>query len=276
MAHRSSIAATEPDQAQDTKQQPAPADGASVDGLAFRPHTEDAERLDARAKRLSAQFGSLTAEGVLDEAIHRQFPGRVALVSSFGAESATLLQLVAKIDPSTPVIFLETGKHFAQTLSYRRKLARRLGLTNVQDIAPNPEALKTQDPTGTLWRTSPDKCCTLRKVNPLSDALQGVDAWITGRKHFHGGARARLPVFEASAPHIKINPIARWTADDVSAYIKEHDLPPHPLVEQGYPSIGCWPCTHPSADADDPRAGRWRGAAKTECGIHASAAKDVD
>ncbi|MEQ8935518.1 MAG: phosphoadenylyl-sulfate reductase, partial [Amphiplicatus sp.] len=201
-------------------------------------------------------------------AVLHEFPGRIALVSSFGAESAALLHLVAEAAPDTPVIFLDTGKHFAQTLSYRKKLTRELGLTNVVDIHPDTDKLKAADPRGDLWRSSTDACCNIRKVLPLEKALEGYDSWITGRKQFHGGERMALPVFEASGRFIKVNPIVRWRPDDIAAYAAAHALPAHPLIEQGYPSIGCWPCTHPAAPGEDPRAGRWRGAAKTECGIH--------
>jgi len=231
------------------------------------------EELSLRARRLSAKFGSEDAQSILREAIQNQFPGKIALVSSFGAESVTLLHLVASVDPTIPVIFLETGKHFAQTIHYRNKLTRDLGLKDVRDITPDQDQINEQDKNGDLWRSNPDACCTIRKVVPLEKVLCGFDAWITGRKQFHGGGRTSLPVFEASSPYIKVNPIVRWSKEDVDSYIKSHDLPPHPLVSQGYPSIGCWPCTHPASDRDDPRAGRWRGAAKTECGIHMLAEK---
>ena len=235
----------------------------------------DEHDIESRARRLSARYGGDDAHAILEEAIHRRFPGKIALVSSFGAESAALLHLVAEVDPSTPVIFLDTGKHFAQTLAYRKSLARKLGLTDVRDMAPDSEDLQHADPQGDLWRENPDRCCTLRKVRPLKAVLSEFDAWITGRKQFHGGGRSALPVFEASAPHIKVNPIVRWSKETIDDYVLRHDLPPHPLVAQGYPSIGCWPCTHPAADDDDPRAGRWRGAAKTECGIHLLGDADV-
>lgn len=223
---------------------------------------------DARARRLAMKHSGDDALEILRVAITEEFSGRIALVSSFGAESAALLHLVSEIDKSLPVIFLDTGKHFAQTLSYRKKLAARLGLTDVRDIHPDAESLRVRDPSGDLWKRDADACCTLRKVEPLSPALSGFDAWITGRKQFHGGTRLNLPAFEASSTHIKVNPLARWSKDDIDAYFEEHELPAHPLVAQGYPSIGCWPCTHPAAAGDDIRAGRWRGAAKTECGIH--------
>lgn len=241
--------------------------------LVGEPAPESA--LEERARLLSARSADDSAEEILRRAILEEFQGRIALVSSFGAESASLLHLVATVAPHTPVIFLNTGKHFAQTLSYRKKLARLLGLTDIRDIDPDAEELKSADARGDLWRADPDACCTLRKVRPLEKALSGFDAWITGRKQFHGGLRAGLPVFEASAPFIKVNPIVRWTPDDLSSYAARHGLPAHPLLEQGYPSIGCWPCTQPAAPGDDSRAGRWRGAAKTECGIHMPAARDT-
>lgn len=232
----------------------------------------EAGDLAARAGLLAARFGGAPALDILRHAIKEEFPGRVALVSSFGAESAVLLHLAAAVDPGVPVIFLDTGKHFAQTLSYKKKLIHDFGLTNVRDIRPDTDDLASRDPRGDLWRSDPDACCTLRKVMPLEEALAGFDAWITGRKQFHGGARLALPVFEAAAPFIKINPIVRWSPEDVRNYMSVNGLAPHPLIGQGYPSIGCWPCTHPTAPGEDARAGRWRGAAKTECGIHEIAA----
>ncbi len=235
--------------------------------LAALPQPEEIDR-EERARRLAMQYSCSSAEEILRHAIETEFPGRVALVSSFGAESAALLHLVSEIDKSVPVIFLETGKHFAQTLSYRAKMAHQLGLQDVRDIKPDTEEVAREDATSGLWKQDADACCNLRKVRPLSSALDGFDAWITGRKQFHGAGRINLPAFESSPTHIKVNPLIRWSKDDVDAYVERHDLPVHPLVAQGYPSIGCWPCTHPVAAGEDIRAGRWRGAAKTECGIH--------
>ena len=232
------------------------------------PEVEAPLSLEAQARRLAMRFSCSDAQEILAHAIREEFPGRIAVVSSFGAESAVLLHLISHIDKSTPVIFLDTGKHFAQTLSYRKKLARQLGLTDVRDLRPRSEALNERDPHGDLWDRDADACCALRKVEPLTDALSGFDAWITGRKQFHGGGRVGLPAFEANATHIKVNPLIRWTKGDVAAHTAANHLPAHPLVAQGYPSIGCWPCTHPVAEGEDVRAGRWRGAAKTECGIH--------
>ncbi|MEX0644486.1 MAG: phosphoadenylyl-sulfate reductase [Parvularculaceae bacterium] len=236
--------------------------------LVTTPEKTGGSALELRARSLAVRYGAAEASEILTRAIREEFPGRIALVSSFGAESAALLHLVAQVSPSTPVLFLNTGKHFAQTLNYRKKLVQELGLSDVRDIRPDTEELAAGDPKGALWQTNPDQCCTLRKVLPLERALAGFDAWITGRKQFHGGLRAALPVFEASSPFIKVNPIVRWSAADVTAYAERCRLPPHPLVAQGFPSIGCWPCTHPAGPGEDSRAGRWRGSAKTECGIH--------
>jgi phosphoadenosine phosphosulfate reductase len=236
-----------------------------TDPLLDAPANDERE---ARARRLAMKHSGDEALEILRVAIREEFPGRIALVSSFGAESAALLHLVAQVDKSLPVIFLETGKHFAQTLSYRKKLTNQLGLTDVRDIHPDAQSLAARDPSGDLWKRDADACCTLRKVEPLAPALEGFDAWITGRKQFHGGGRVHLPAFEASPTHIKVNPLVRWGKAEIDAYVEAHDLPAHPLTAQGYPSIGCWPCTHPAAAGEDSRAGRWRGAAKTECGIH--------
>ena len=222
----------------------------------------------AHAAALAARHADSSAQEVLAAAVE-EWGDRLALVSSFGAESAALLQVASEVAPDLPVIFLETGKHFAQTLSYKRKLSQKLGLTNVIDVAPDPDELAAIDPKGDLNRRDTDACCDVRKVRPLDRALSGFDAWVTGRKQFHGGQRVSLPAFEHVGDHYKVNPLVRWTPDDIQAHFAANDLPRHPLVAQGFPSIGCWPCTHPVADGDDPRAGRWRGQAKTECGIHA-------
>lgn len=241
---------------------------AQVISLPKKPGADGASLLELRARSLASRFSSFGAREILEHAIQKEFVGKIALVSSFGAESAALLHLVSEINPATPVIFLDTEKHFAQTLSYRKKLAAKLGLTNVIAIKPHAGAVAARDKDSDLWKHDPDACCTLRKVEPLTDALKPFDAWITGRKQFHGAGRVNLPAFEANETHIKVNPLIRWSREDVANYAAAQELPPHPLVKQGYPSIGCWPCTHPVAAGDDVRAGRWRGAAKTECGIH--------
>jgi phosphoadenosine phosphosulfate reductase len=234
-----------------------------------------APSLEEQAAELDREAQTLPAEAIVARAI-KEFRGRIALVSSFGAEAASLLHIVSRVDPATPVIFLDTGKHFAQTISYRQDLARDLGLTDVRDVRPITEDAAREDPRGDLWRRDNDACCALRKVRPLETALAGFDAWFTGRKRVHGSLRAFLPIVEAAPPQVKINPLARWTGEDVEAYAAKNGLAPHPLVSQGFASIGCWPCTAPIAKGDDPRAGRWRGLAKTECGIHRAAGQGKD
>lgn len=220
--------------------------------------------LDARA--LDARLREAEPQAILREALER-FEGRVALVSSFGAESAVLLHMAAQVDPHVPVLFLDTGMLFAQTLDYRKRLAAEFGLTDVRDLRPLYQDLAVHDPGQDLWKSDTDACCRIRKVLPLDRALGGFDAWITGRKRFHGGDRLRLKVVESSEGKIKFNPLANWTKVQLDAYAADHALPAHPLVEFGYPSVGCWPCTQP-ADNEDLRAGRWAGSDKTECGIH--------
>ena len=198
-----------------------------------------------------------------------RYGDKVALVSSFGAESAALLDIVARIDSATPVIFLDTLKLFGDTLDYRRDLVTRLGLTDVRDVRPDGAELAAEDPNGTLWRTDPDRCCHIRKVLPLERALTGFEAWFTGRKRHHGAERSLLPVVEFDGRRTKINPLASWSPADVDRYFEARGLPRHPLMEQGYLSIGCAHCTEPANDAaGDARAGRWAGRDKTECGIH--------
>lgn len=194
--------------------------------------------------------------------------GTAALVSSFGAESAVLLHLVAQIAPQTPVLFIDTLLLFPETLAYQRQLSEALGLRDVRRIAPSRRALFARDPDGVLHLAEPDACCALRKTEALDAALEGIDVWITGRKRFQGGQRAALDLFEADGARIKLNPLAGWDAARIAGYMDRHALPRHPLVDRGYPSIGCAPCTGPVAPGEDPRAGRWRGRDKVECGIH--------
>lgn len=221
----------------------------------------------ARANALAAELDGAAPHAILRVAIEREFGDRIALVSSFGAESVALLHLAAQIDSTIPVIFIDTGKHFAQTLQYRDELVERLKLSNVRVAEPAAADLAQGDPRGDLWRGNPDACCTLRKVVPNERALEGFSAWVTGRKRHHGSVRANLPVVEHDGVHFKFNPLVTWTPREINAYVRAHDLPPHPLVAQGFPSIGCWPCTSPT-EGTDARAGRWAGSGKTECGIH--------
>lgn len=221
-----------------------------------------------RVVELRARYGACDGAALLAPLIRDEFLGRITLVSSFGIESAVLLHMVAAIDLATPVIFLDTGKLFGETLRYRDALVRRLGLRDVRTVGPDPSAVHASDPLGMLWRQDPDRCCSLRKVEPLARALVGFAAWINGRKRYHGAARAHIPTIEAAEGRVKVNPLARWTADDVARYFARFDLPRHPLEAEGFRSAGCMPCSDRAAPDEPPRAGRWRGQAKTECGIH--------
>lgn len=229
------------------------------------------DRAPTLAARLDADLRSAHPRAVI-EAAFEAFGPKLALVSSFGAESAVLLHLASQVSQDIPVLFLDTGMLFGQTLDYRQQLAARLGLTDVRDLRPRFADIATKDPRADLWKTDTDACCEIRKVIPLDKALGGFDAWITGRKRFHGGDRLRLSVVEDAPPHTKFNPLANWGKADLDGYIAEHDLPAHPLVAQGFPSIGCWPCTRPVEEGQDVRAGRWAGQDKTECGIHVARA----
>jgi phosphoadenosine phosphosulfate reductase len=220
-----------------------------------------------RAGMLESTLRHATPQRILRAALGA-FGDRIALVSSFGSESAVLLHMASEIDPAIPVLFLDTGMQFGQTLDYRKQLVARLGLTDVRDLRPAFKDLAAIDPSGMLWKTDTDACCNLRKVVPLDTALEGFDAWITGRKRFQAITRASLPVVEEAGRLVKVNPLANWTKAELDTYVAEHDLPPHPLVAQGFPSIGCWPCTKPVEEGGDVRSGRWVGQDKTECGIH--------
>lgn len=223
------------------------------------------------AVRLNARYNGIdTADMLADLLATRPFE-HIAAVSSFGAESAVLLHLIAQIDKSVPLIFVNTQKMFAETLLYVDELSERLGFTDLRVYRPDPLLLAQRDATGLRWSYDPDGCCDLRKSEPLRRALAGFDAWISGRKAFQAKTRAALPRFEIDEGRLKINPLADWDKARIDAYFAEHDLPRHPLEAQGYPSIGCSPCTSKVLPGEDPRAGRWRGWDKVECGIHGEA-----
>lgn len=217
---------------------------------------------------LNESYQNAAAADIVCTAIQDLFPSRIALVSSFGAESAVLLHMIARVDRATPVLFLDTLKHFDETLDHRNRLIKRLRLEDVRTIQPAASDLVAVDPDGMLWSRDPDACCALRKTRPLNREILRFNALFTGRKHHHGGGRDRLGYFEADGPRIKINPLVHWRADEIDAYMDRHALPRHPLVQHGYPSIGCAVCTSRVGAGEDVRAGRWRGTAKVECGIH--------
>ncbi len=225
--------------------------------------------LESRAATLNDRYRHHAAIEVLRRAVRDPDLGRVALVSSFGAESVVLLHMLSIASPGTPVLFIDTQMLFPETLAYQQEVAERLRLTDIRVIRADPAAKALEDPDDTLHQFNTDACCNLRKTVPLEAALSNFDAWITGRKRFQGGERKALEFFEPEPPHrLRINPLAHWRSEDLQDYIAENNLPRHPLVARGYPSIGCAPCTTPVKPGEDPRAGRWRGSEKTECGIH--------
>jgi len=230
---------------------------------------------------LARPAGDLPTADELDRALRNASPAQViatalqavgrehlALVSSFGTESAALLKVMSEVDPAIPVVFLDTGWLFEETLAYRDTLIATLGLRDVRSIKPLQETLDREDPERELWFSDPDACCRVRKVEPLARALKPFSAWINGRKRFQGGLRAAIPVVEQDGARLKFNPFANVSSEEIDAIYARANLPPHPLLKSGYLSVGCMPCTSRTSPDEDVRAGRWRGRAKTECGIH--------
>ena len=196
--------------------------------------------------------------------------GETAIVSSFGAESAVRLWLVVQVDKDAPVLFIDTQMMFQETLDYQRELADHLGLRNVRVISADATEIRRNDVFGRLHLKDTDACCHLRKVVPLETALEGYEAWVTGRKRHQSASRADIRPFEVdeASGKTKINPLLHWDRADIEACFAAHDLPRHPLVADGFTSIGCAPCTAKPIAGADPRSGRWAGQDKTECGIH--------
>lgn len=217
---------------------------------------------------LQQDYGHLSGIDLMRVMVQDVFPGRIALVSSFGSESAVLLDMLAQVDPTVPILFLDTGKLFGETLRYRDRIQERFGLTDIRSLEPGEDDLKAEDHNGLLWTRDTDACCDLRKTRPLNRAIKDFDAWFTGRKRFQTPERAALPVIEQQGSRFKINPLANFELPDLQRIATERDLPRHPLVSDGYLSIGCMPCTRRVQEGEDYRAGRWADSDKTECGIH--------
>lgn len=216
---------------------------------------------------LREQGEALNVHDLLQLAV-RSFPGKIAIISSFAAESVVLLHHVAQIDPATPVLFLNTHKLFAETMRYRDRVQETLGLTDVRAIGPHPDDRRANDPEGTLWSRNPDACCHFRKVVPLRRALAGFGAVVTGRKRFQTEERATMEKVELAEGRVRFNPLLDWSLAELIGYMDEYRLPKHPLINDGYPSIGCIPCTRRVVSGEGYRDGRWSGSAKVECGIH--------
>jgi phosphoadenosine phosphosulfate reductase len=222
---------------------------------------EHAAALDRDLSRASPQEIIMTA-------LHEVGRDKLAVVSSFGSESAALLKFTADVDPAIPVVFLDTGWLFEETLTYRDLLTKQFGLKDVRTFHPLEDNLDRDDKDRDLWFSDPDRCCFIRKVEPLARALEPFAAWINGRKRFQGGLRSEIPLVEADGERLKFNPMANVTAEEMKALYAKLNLPPHPLVASGFTSIGCMPCTTRTKPGEDPRAGRWRDRDKIECGIH--------
>lgn len=235
------------------------------------------EKLHASLSRLRTFYGEMEPKLLLRAMIREEFGGKIALFSSFGADAALLIAMVAEVDPAVPVLFLETGKHFPETLEYVQAIKKQLGLINLHLLRPDPKLLVNTDPKGELWQTQPSRCCWIRKVEPLARTIadQGYEAIITGRKKFQTEERHGLHTIELHEDNtFRINPLVNWSKAEIKAEFARRGLPQHPLVDQGFPSIGCAPCTTPVKPGEDERAGRWRhtidllGKQKQECGIH--------
>lgn len=230
--------------------------------------SEDLESNAANALRLERELSNASPAEIVEAALHAVGREQLAVVSSFGTESAALLKVVADVEPAIPVVFLDTGWLFAETLAYRNTLIATLGLRDVRSIKPREQDLARHDPDSELWFSDPDTCCRIRKVEPLKRALSPFNAWINGRKRFQGGVRAIIPVVEDDGARLKFNPFANATREDIEAIYALAKLPAHPLAASGFRSVGCMPCTSRATADEDSRAGRWRGRGKTECGIH--------
>lgn len=223
---------------------------------------------------INARYETMQPGEIVEHALHHDWFSRPAVVSSFGAEAVVLLRMISRVRPDLPVIFIDTGKLFGETLRYRDRLQHVLGLEDVRTVGPRLSEVADLDPMGLLNRESPDACCDLRKTKVLERAMVNHDSWINGRKRYQSHSRTKLSILEKDEnDRLKLTPLADWTAQDIRDYIIEENLPMHPLVKQGYLSIGCFPCTSKVPPGEDPRAGRWQGSDKVECGIHAKSQK---
>ena len=236
--------------------------------LAQQVDPERTARVLPPAQELDRVLRSASPADIIVAALQTVGREHLAVVSSFGTESAALLKVMADVDPAIPVIFLDTGWLFEETLAYRDTLIETLGLRDVRSIKPLDETLSREDGNRELWFSDPDACCRIRKVEPLARALTPFSAWINGRKRFQGGLRAAIPVVEDDGARLKFNPFTNVSREQIEAIYARAKLPPHPLASSGYLSVGCMPCTGRTSPDEDMRAGRWRGRPKTECGIH--------
>ncbi|REK62854.1 MULTISPECIES: phosphoadenylyl-sulfate reductase [Cohnella] len=223
---------------------------------------------EALIREKAEEFENASPETVIRWAVET-FPN-ITFACSFGAEDVVLVDMLQKISPKTDIFYLDTDFHFKETYETRDRLAQRYGLEFIQvkpKLTPEEQASEYGDE---LWKRDPNACCNLRKVEPLTRILNKYDAWITGIRRDQAPTRANAKKVEYDTKFglVKFNPLAAWTSDDVWNYIREHDVIYNPLHDQSYPSIGCEHCTRPVKPGEDPRAGRWSGTDKIECGLH--------
>jgi phosphoadenosine phosphosulfate reductase len=223
-------------------------------------------------KALSDSFARKSPQEVLAYALER-YGSRIVLACSFGAEDVALVDMIHRLEPRTPLFYLDTDFLFAETYELRDRIVAKYGLLPEQVVQVKslltPEAQAAQYGPA-LWARNPDQCCQLRKVEPLSRALRGYDAWITGIRRDQAPSRANAGLIEWDRTFnlVKVNPLAGWTSRDVWTYLRVYEVPYNPLHDRNYPSIGCTYCTSPILPGEDPRAGRWRDQGKMECGLH--------
>ncbi|SHV68428.1 3-phosphoadenosine 5-phosphosulfate reductase cysH [Mycobacteroides abscessus subsp. abscessus] len=221
------------------------------------------------AERGAEELADATAEELL-RWVDENFSGQYVVASNM--QDAVLVEMAAKVHPGVDVLFLDTGYHFAETIGTRDAVEAVYGV-NIVNVTPEQTVAEQDELVGKdLFASDAARCCNLRKVQPLSKALKGYTAWVTGIRRVEAPTRANAPLisFDEAFGLVKINPIAAWSDEDMQAYIEANGILVNPLVDEGYPSIGCAPCTQKPAEGADPRSGRWAGLAKTECGLHAS------
>jgi phosphoadenosine phosphosulfate reductase len=226
----------------------------------------------AELKALAVEFDRRAPQDVLAYALQRYHPG-IVLACSFGAEDVVLVDMIHRINPTVPLFYLDTEFLFPETYAVRDQIVAKYGLGADQVIrmtsrlTPAEQAAQHGD---ALWSKDPDLCCRLRKIEPLTRLLQGYQAWITGIRRDQAPTRANAGLIEWDAKFglVKVNPLAKWTTEEVWTYIKIHEVPYNQLHDRHYPSIGCTHCTAPVMPGQDPRSGRWQNFSKTECGLH--------
>ena len=218
---------------------------------------------------LNKESSNFSPEQILEKSLN-EFSDKITYICSFGSESAIILNMISKINKNFPIFLLNSNFLFPETIDYKNDLIDRLKLVNCKDIYPDKVSLKKNDPNNNLWEKNIDKCCNLRKVIPLELKLKEFNAWISGRKSYHQGERSELKAFEFLNGKVVVNPLVNLNKNEVDEYFEKNDLPKHPLVKEGFMSIGCIQCTSKTVDPNNIRSGRWKNSVKTECGIHLS------